>query len=101
MTEALAIKSAMSQALERGFLNLQLKSDAHNLVRTLTAQEKIKEIYSLLFNINSLVSLFTSISFLFILRAENHEADTLAKNAAQEYSSLPVIIAYFQSNLRC
>ncbi|CAA7015730.1 unnamed protein product [Microthlaspi erraticum] len=61
--EAIAIRSALVQALEKNFLHLQVKSDAKDLIRALTSQEKIKEIYGLLFDIQSLAKLFTSISF--------------------------------------
>ncbi|CAA7022344.1 unnamed protein product [Microthlaspi erraticum] len=86
MAEALAIRSALSQALKKGFLNLHVKSDAQDLIRALTAQEKIKEINSLLFDINSLASLFTSIVFCFIPRSGNREADSLATLAALDLS---------------
>ncbi|CAA7029794.1 unnamed protein product [Microthlaspi erraticum] len=77
MAEAIAIRSALIQALEKNFLHLQIKSDAQDLIRALTSQEKIKEIYGLLFDIQSLAKLFTSISFRFVPRSENREADFL------------------------
>lgn len=87
MAEALSIRSALNHALEKGFTNLLLKSDAQDLIRALTAQETIKEIYGLMFDINALASLFISISFVFIPRSQNSKADTLAKLAKRCYSS--------------
>lgn len=71
VAEALSIRSALNQALEFGITNLQLKSDAQDLIRAITSQEKIKENYGLLFDIKALASMFTSIYFSFIPRTEN------------------------------
>ncbi|CAA7021482.1 unnamed protein product [Microthlaspi erraticum] len=81
MAEALSIRSALNHALENRFTNLILKSDARDLVLAITAQEPIKEIYGLLFDIHALASLFTSVSFVFVPRAQNSKADLLAKAA--------------------
>ncbi|CAA7043354.1 unnamed protein product [Microthlaspi erraticum] len=70
-TEALAIKSALHHALHLDYTNLQIKSDAHDLILAITRQEQIKEIDGLLKDINNLASMFTSISFSFIPRSEN------------------------------
>ncbi|CAA7045267.1 unnamed protein product [Microthlaspi erraticum] len=83
--EAIAIRSALIQALEMNFLHLQIKSDAQDLLRAITSREKIKEIHSLLSDITSLAQLFTSISFRFIPRSENSKADSLAKSAACDF----------------
>uniref|UniRef100_A0A1J3DDY9 RNase H type-1 domain-containing protein n=1 Tax=Noccaea caerulescens TaxID=107243 RepID=A0A1J3DDY9_NOCCA len=73
MTEALAIRSALNHALEEGFTSLHLKSDARDLIRALNSQEKIKEIYGLLFDIHALASMFSSIEFSFIPRSGNSQ----------------------------
>ncbi|CAA7044065.1 unnamed protein product [Microthlaspi erraticum] len=81
MAEALSIRYALNHALENRYTNLILKSDAQDLVLAITAQEPIKEIYGLLFDIHALASLFCSVSFVFVPRSQNSKADLLAKSA--------------------
>ncbi|CAA7035631.1 unnamed protein product [Microthlaspi erraticum] len=89
MAEAISIRSALNNALEKGFNDLILKSDAQDLVLALTKQEPIKEIYGLLFDIHALASLFTLIAFTFILRSQNSKADSLGKAANSHINSVP------------
>ncbi|CAA7050210.1 unnamed protein product [Microthlaspi erraticum] len=91
MAEALAIRSALNQALELGITNLHLKSDAQDLIRALNSQEQITEIFGILFDINTLASMFSSISFTFIPRSENMQADSIAKNAIRLISNLGLV----------
>ncbi|CAA7053813.1 unnamed protein product [Microthlaspi erraticum] len=84
MAEAIAIRSALLQAIDKDYLKICIKSDAQDLVRALTSQEQVKEIYGLLFDIKTLASFFTAISFVFIPRSANFEADALAKLASRD-----------------
>ncbi|CAA7035952.1 unnamed protein product [Microthlaspi erraticum] len=88
MAEALAIRSALNHALEIGIACIHLKSDAQVLIRAISSQEQISEIYGILFDINALASMFTSISFSFISRSENSLADSLAKDAKSRLVAL-------------
>ncbi|CAA7061632.1 unnamed protein product [Microthlaspi erraticum] len=81
VTEALAIRSALHQALEEGFTNLHVKSDARDLIRAINLQEQVKEIYGLLFDIHAIASMFTSIDFTFVPRSSNIVADSIAREA--------------------
>ncbi|CAA7044658.1 unnamed protein product [Microthlaspi erraticum] len=81
IAEALALRSALNQALEDGIPNLLVLSDAHDLIRAINSQEQIKSIFGILFDIHALASLFDSISFSFILRSENVITDSIAKFA--------------------
>ncbi|CAA7031280.1 unnamed protein product [Microthlaspi erraticum] len=88
MAEALSIRSALNHALENRYTKLVLKSDAQDLVLAITALEPIKEIYGLLFDIQALASLFTSVSFVFVPRSQNSKADLLAKSAKSRFCSV-------------
>ncbi|CAA7019676.1 unnamed protein product [Microthlaspi erraticum] len=88
MVEALSFRSALNHALEIGITTIHLKSDARDLVRAINMQEQIAEIYGILFDVKTLASMFSSISFSFISRSENDKADLLAKNAkSRPYST--------------
>ncbi|CAA7020449.1 unnamed protein product [Microthlaspi erraticum] len=90
MAKAMAIRSALNQALDHGHTNLTLHSDAQDLIRVINSQEQSKEIYGLLFDIYTLASMFDSISFHFVARSKNLLADSLAKIAkANLVASLP------------
>ncbi|CAA7058132.1 unnamed protein product [Microthlaspi erraticum] len=83
MAEALAIRSALNQALDNGITNLMINSDAQELLRAINSHETIKEIYGLLFDIHTLASMFLSISFQFVPRSKNSQADSIAKFAKE------------------
>ncbi|CAH2036094.1 unnamed protein product [Thlaspi arvense] len=63
------------------FTDLCIKSDAQTLIRAINSQEQIKEVYGLLFDINSLASLCNSITFTFVPRESNRVADCIAKKS--------------------
>ncbi|CAA7058694.1 unnamed protein product [Microthlaspi erraticum] len=88
VAEAISIRSALNHALDIGITDLHLKTDAQDLVRALTMQEQIKEIYGILFDIQTLAFLFESISFSFVPRSENTFADSIAKNARISLANL-------------
>ncbi|CAA7025058.1 unnamed protein product [Microthlaspi erraticum] len=83
MAEAMAIRSVLNQALDHGITNIKLYSDAQDLIRVINSQEQVKEIYGLLFDIFTFVSMFTSISFHFVPRSKNFLGDSLAKIAKE------------------
>ncbi|CAA7035950.1 unnamed protein product [Microthlaspi erraticum] len=88
MTEALAIRSALNQALESEITHIHIKTDAQEFVRAINMQEQIAEIFGILFDIQTLVSMFLSISFSYIPRSENAMADSIAKNAKSRLVTL-------------
>ncbi|CAA7017664.1 unnamed protein product [Microthlaspi erraticum] len=81
LAEALAIRYTLNHTLEDGISNILVNSDALDLIRAIITQEKIKEIYGLLFDIQTLASLFSLFSFRYISRSENVVADSIAKIA--------------------
>ncbi|CAA7025072.1 unnamed protein product [Microthlaspi erraticum] len=86
----MAIRSALNQALDHSITNIKLYSDAQDLIRAINSQEQVKEIYGLLFDIFTLVSMFTSILFHFVPRSKNLLADSLAKIAKENLvASMP------------
>ncbi|CAA7057126.1 unnamed protein product [Microthlaspi erraticum] len=60
MAEALSIRSALNDALEEGFSNILINSDALDLIQAINLQEPIKEIFGILFDIHALASMFAS-----------------------------------------
>ncbi|KAL1214031.1 hypothetical protein V5N11_007392 [Cardamine amara subsp. amara] len=88
MAEALAIKAALSHALELGISSLCLRSDAQDLVRAISSREYIKELFGILFYIHSLASNFSSLAFVFVPRLSNVAVDDLAKLCGANFSYL-------------
>lgn len=87
--ETLAVKAALSAAVSSGLLrSLTLFSDSKTLVTLLTSGGKCIELQGLLHDIHMLCTFLDSISFRFVPRLHNVEADTLAKAALFNLSCL-------------
>lgn len=83
MVEALAIRSAIAMAAALEIPNLQICSDSQTLIRAINNKMQDKEIYGILNDIHQISSVFGSISFSFLPRQQNKEADELAKRTLQ------------------
>ncbi|CAA7016425.1 unnamed protein product [Microthlaspi erraticum] len=81
----MTIRSALNHALEIRFTCIHLKSNVQDLIGAISSQEQIKEVYGILFDIQALASMFSSIRFSFIPRLENSSADCLAKNPKSRF----------------
>ncbi|VVA97164.1 unnamed protein product [Arabis nemorensis] len=81
VAEALDLKLALSAAHTNGISTIQVFSDPEILINTLRSGEVVNEIAGILHDVRGLVFLFSSISFYFISRSANLEADSLAKAA--------------------
>ena len=79
MAEALAIRSAITMAVELEIPDLKVFSDSSTLIRAINTTMQDKEIYGIITDIHQLSFAFNSISFTFLPRAQNQEADELAK----------------------
>lgn len=79
MAEALAIRSAITMAVELEIPDLKVFSDSSTLIRAINTTMQDKEIYGIITDIHQLSSAFNSISFTFLPRTQNQEADELAK----------------------
>ncbi|EOA25343.1 hypothetical protein CARUB_v10018664mg [Capsella rubella] len=90
VAETLALKVAISAALALGATRLACFSDCQDLIRLLNSGGHANELDGLLEDIKFLCSKFISISFLFIPRSLNSEADALAKAGLVSCCSSPV-----------
>ena len=88
VAETLAVKAALTAAISSGFRALTIYSDSKTLVTLLTSGGKCVELQSLLHDIHMLCTFLESISFCFVPRSENNEADSLAKAALFNLSCL-------------
>ena len=86
--EMLAVKAALSVAVSSGLCSLTMFLDSKTLVTLLTSSGKCIELQGLLHDIHMLCTFFDSISFRFVHRLHNVEADTLAKAALFNLSCL-------------
>ncbi|KAG2270603.1 hypothetical protein Bca52824_065158 [Brassica carinata] len=87
VAEALAAKAGLKAARLLGLRKLAIRSDSKSLIMAINTKEKIVEAQGVLFDINQLCTLFTSVSFEFISRDFNEDADALAKAALQSLSN--------------
>lgn len=81
VAEALAVKAALSAAVSSHVRSLTMYSDSKNLVALLKNQGHDVALKGVLHDIRVLARSLDSISFLFIPRLSNIDADTLAKAA--------------------
>lgn len=79
IAEAIAIKTALLEAVSLGLRTLTIWSDSQSLVSTIKTKKKSTEAQGVLFDIEHLCSLFIYVSFCFVPRLNNSEADALAK----------------------
>lgn len=79
MAEALACLSMLNHALSSRIENLRVFWDNQPLVRVINSNLMEKEIFGVVTDIKNLSELFSFISFSFVPRSENHEADRLSK----------------------
>ncbi|KAL1194438.1 hypothetical protein V5N11_010350 [Cardamine amara subsp. amara] len=85
--KALALREVLSVASSKGFRNIRCLMDCQELVQLLNLQASSLEIYGTLADLRSFRFQFDVISFHYILRCENTDADTCEK-AAMSLSSL-------------
>lgn len=90
MAEAMAIRSALQMAATLDLTDLVVCSDNQTLTRAISNMHPVKEIFGILADINLLRHQFDSISFIFIPRSQNEEADSLAKSTLGLSSSMSV-----------
>ncbi|CAN6888258.1 unnamed protein product [Brassica oleracea] len=83
MAEALAIRDALIKAKELNLHSIQLFSGSQVLVSALRSGLDVIEIAVVLLDIRNLATLFCPLSFIFIPRLENRQADSLARAALE------------------
>ena len=81
VAEALAVKAAITAAISSHVSSIRVYSDSKNLVSLLKNQGQDVVLKGVLHDINVLARSFSSISFIFVPRLKNVEADLLAKAA--------------------
>lgn len=81
MAEGLALREAVLTCLELGLRNIKMKSDSAQLIKCLNTGEHVAELHNVLSDILLLSSGLVPVSFAWLLREKNVEADTLPKCA--------------------
>ncbi|WZY82801.1 uncharacterized protein LOC125607155 [Brassica napus] len=81
VAEALAIRSALLNALEVGFTRIWIKTDCQALVAFINSKNHPKDLYGISRDIEHLSLSFDCISFSYVSRNLNSKADSLAKSA--------------------
>uniref|UniRef100_A0A0D3D1Y2 RNase H type-1 domain-containing protein n=1 Tax=Brassica oleracea var. oleracea TaxID=109376 RepID=A0A0D3D1Y2_BRAOL len=90
MAEAIAVRSAVMKAASSNIRSLTVYSDSRVLISMIKTKETRPALYGILFDIFYFSSLFETISFMFIPRLENSEADLVAKSALAAVDNLSV-----------
>ncbi|XP_043689195.1 uncharacterized protein LOC122640122 [Telopea speciosissima] len=102
--EALAIRLALSTALQAGFTKLQVESDCLEIINLLSNPAMITqwEVALILDDIRTLATSFTMISFVYVPRSVNYVANTLARKALSCVCStnLPLSTPWLQDLIR-
>ncbi|XP_010512831.1 PREDICTED: uncharacterized protein LOC104788746 [Camelina sativa] len=81
VAEGLAMLQAVTSASNLGLTHLIFASDSINLVKAIKSENQPKELHGILCDILKISQSFSHVSFRFIPRSNNVEADCLAKNA--------------------
>ncbi|XP_022564506.1 uncharacterized protein LOC111209053 [Brassica napus] len=76
MAEAIPVHRAVSNAMFSNVRSLAVLSDSSSLIKLLKAEEHLPELFGIMFDIYHYVSLFDVISFSFISRNFNSEAES-------------------------
>ena len=78
--EALALREALEKCKELGIARIRCESDSAVLIKALKTGSSLRGLYGILADIVSLASSFECVSFNWISRMRNVEADKLAKH---------------------
>ncbi|KAG5411639.1 hypothetical protein IGI04_007958 [Brassica rapa subsp. trilocularis] len=81
IAEGLAMREAVSKCKELGLTRLRCESDCEQLVKALTSDSPLAELYSIVSDIKNVALSFEVVSFSWISREKNNDADSLAKQA--------------------
>ncbi|CAN7137299.1 unnamed protein product, partial [Brassica rapa subsp. narinosa] len=87
MAEALACRSCLRHAISIDLEDINVFSDNQTLIRALNSKLAHKEIFGIVADIKDLAASFHSISFSFISRSNNLDADRLCKAVLRNPSS--------------
>lgn len=79
IAEGLALREAVWSCQRLGYANVCCESDSTQLIQAVNSGSTATEIYGITADIISLAGLFETISFRWISRVKNSEADVLAK----------------------
>ncbi|KAG5395350.1 hypothetical protein IGI04_025313 [Brassica rapa subsp. trilocularis] len=90
IAETLACRSSLRHAISTGFENLRVLSDNQTLVRAINSELLITDIFGIIADIKVLSASFSSISFAFVSRSANEEADSLSRQALSHASFVSV-----------
>ncbi|XP_019093323.1 PREDICTED: uncharacterized protein LOC104753702 [Camelina sativa] len=86
---ASALLLAIYQALDIGFKRVSFASDSLQLIKALNMEASFKEFHGIHHDILNLSLSFDSVSFIFVPRKENMEADALAKSTLISPPTVP------------
>ena len=79
LAEALAVRLALIKAATFEFPRLKVSSDNQTLIRAISNDLQLKEIHGIIADIHQISSVFNSISFSYLPRLKNQQADGLTK----------------------
>lgn len=91
MAEAIAVHRAVSLAVYSNVRSLAVLSDSLSLIKLLKMGELQPELFGIMFDIYHFMSLFDVISFHFISRNFNSEADSVAKSVLALSVTNPIL----------
>ena len=84
IAEALALRSALTAALNLDVTRIKMFSDNSTLIRAINNDVQIKEIFGIVKDIQQIASASVDISFSFFSRNLNMESDELAKRTLSD-----------------
>ncbi|XP_013730853.1 uncharacterized protein LOC106434525 [Brassica napus] len=90
VAEALALRLGIIAAANLGLPKIRMLSDNQTLIRAITNDMQIKEIFGIIKDIHQISTAFVDISFAFLPRFGNANADYLAKQTLMGHHVAPL-----------
>ncbi|KAF2582971.1 hypothetical protein F2Q68_00003665 [Brassica cretica] len=90
VAEALALRLGIITVVNLDLPKIKMLSDNQTLIRAMKNDIQIKEIYGIIKDIQQILTVFVDISFCFLPRLENVQADCLAKQTLTGHQFAPV-----------
>ena len=92
VAEGLALREALQFCIEKNIRMVRCETDSLVLVKALNSGPPVAELYGIVADIACLSLAFDSISFSWIKRGKNGDADALAKQALWNASKLMLLV---------
>ncbi|KAL0732601.1 hypothetical protein Bca4012_008810 [Brassica carinata] len=98
MAEGLALREAVITGRRLNLEVVRFESDCSLLIKSINSGSNVAELHSIIADILSFAEFFKSVSFVWIPREKNRDADCLAKKSLIDVEPLVAVDAFIAPN---